>query len=104
MVTTTRKEDYLGRNLANATPGTSNATDSIGRAVVTGDKDYLGRALTSRPHAAATAYGVGDVVYLAGGAELTATVAGTTGAEAPTAPASVGGTVVDGTVTWKRTE
>lgn len=103
MATTTRKEDYLGRDLVNPTPGTSQATDSDGRAVQAGDVDYLGRALTSKPHAISTAYSVGTVVYLAGGAELTATVAGTSGGTAPTAPA-VGGTVVDGTVTWQRTE
>lgn len=104
MTTTTRKEDYLGRNLVNATPGTSNATDWLGRNVTSGDKDYLGRPLTSAPHAVSTAYSVGAVVYLAGGAELVCIVAGTSGATAPTAPGSVGGTVVDGTVTWRRTE
>lgn len=45
MATTTSTKDYLGRALTNATPGTSDATDYLGRAVQTGDKDYLGRAL-----------------------------------------------------------
>lgn len=103
MATTTRKEDFLGRDLVNATPGTSQATDSLGRAVAAGDADFLGRALTSKPHAVTTAYTVGTVVYLVGGAELTCEVAGTSGGTAPTAPA-VGATVVDGTVTWRRTE
>ena len=31
MTTTTRKEDYLGRDLVNETPGTSDATDYAGR-------------------------------------------------------------------------
>lgn len=103
MATTTRKEDYLGRDLVNATPGTSQATDSLGRAVSAGDVDFLGRPLTSKPHAISTVYTVGTVVYLAGGAELTCEVAGTSGGVAPAAPA-LGATVVDGTVTWRRTE
>lgn len=94
----------MGRDLTNATPGTSDATDHLGRAVVTGDKDFLGRSLTSAPHAVSTAYPQGAVVYLAGGEELTAETGGTTAGVAPTAPASVGGTVVDGGVTWRRTE
>ena len=104
MPTTTYKEDYLGRDLVNATPGTSQATDSTGRAVQAGNIDFLGRALTSKPWVIATPYTVGTVVYVAGG-ELTCTVAGTSHAStAPTAPGSVGGTVVDNTVTWTRTE
>jgi hypothetical protein len=103
MVTTTRKEDFLGRNLTNATPGTSNATDHLGRNVIASNKDFLGRNLTSVPHAVTTAYTTGAVVYLAGGQELVAESNGTTGGTAPTAPA-VGATVVDGTVTWRRSE
>jgi hypothetical protein len=45
LVTTTMTHDYLGVPLVNATPGTSNATDRLGRNVVTGNKDYLGRLL-----------------------------------------------------------
>ena len=44
-VTTTRTKDYLGVPLVNPTPGTSQATDRLGRSVVATDKDYLGRAL-----------------------------------------------------------
>jgi hypothetical protein len=47
MPTTTMTKDYLGRPLVNATPGTSQATDSMGRAVVAGNKDYLGRSLVA---------------------------------------------------------
>ena len=49
MVTTTRKEDFLGRNLTNATPGTSQATDFLGRNVVTGNKDFAGQVIDLRP-------------------------------------------------------
>ena len=44
-VTTTSTKDYLGVALVNATPGTSQATDRLGRSVVSGNKDYMGRAL-----------------------------------------------------------
>jgi hypothetical protein len=44
-VTTTRTKDFLGAALVNATPGTSQATDRLGRSVTAGDKDFLGRAL-----------------------------------------------------------
>lgn len=105
MATTTKLADYLGRALVNPTPGTSQATDHLGRAVVTGNKDYAGRALLDEPlyppiaWAATTAYGLGERVSLSGGEILAATVAGTSGADEPAAP-GVGDTVVDGTVTW----
>ena len=44
-VTTTMTKDYLARNLVNPTPGTSNATDFLGRSVLAGNVDFLGRAL-----------------------------------------------------------
>jgi len=44
-VTTTKTKDFLARNLTNPTPGTSQATDFLGRSVVVTDKDFLGRAL-----------------------------------------------------------
>ena len=45
MTTTTKTKDFLARLLTNPTPGTSNATDFLGRAVAAGDKDFLGRGL-----------------------------------------------------------
>lgn len=106
MATTTKLRDFLGRWLTNATPGTSAATDHLGRNVIAGDKDSAGRALTFSNPAAwvqTTAYSLGVYVRLAGGQILQCTTAGTsvTGS-APTAPATVGGTVTDGTVTWQR--
>lgn len=47
MATTTKTKDYLGRPLTNATPGTSDATDYLGRDVKAGDLDYLGRPLVT---------------------------------------------------------
>lgn len=51
---------------------------------------------------ASTDYAVNDEVDLGSGKILQATAAGTSGTSKPTAPSSVGGTVTDGTVTWKR--
>ncbi|OFB37969.1 hypothetical protein BA059_16875 [Mycolicibacterium sp. (ex Dasyatis americana)] len=102
MTTTTKLQDYLGRWLTNATPGTSDATDHLGRDVVSGDADFVGRDLTfDNPSAwvTATAYSEGDYVSLSGGEILQATEGGTSDAAEPTAP-GVGNTVVDGTVTW----
>lgn len=54
MVATPRTKDYLGRSLTNANPGSSNATDFLGRSVVDPDEsptsdgdetDFLGRTL-----------------------------------------------------------
>lgn len=106
MATTTKLQDFLGRWLTNGTPGSTQATDHLGRAVVASNKDFAGRALTfDNPSSwvQTTPYTLGAKVRLAGGELLEVTTAGTsvTGS-APTAPASVGGTVVDGTVTWKR--
>lgn len=46
MVTTNFQRDYLGRELTNDTPGTSDATGYLGRDVQAGDLDWLGRPLT----------------------------------------------------------
>ncbi len=66
MTTTTKLGDYLGRPLTNINPGNSAATDFLGRDVVSGNKDFNGRALTDTPlyppaeWAASTAYTVGQ--------------------------------------------
>jgi hypothetical protein len=57
---------------------------------------------TSTAWTAVTVYAVGDQVKLADLQFVEVTVAGTSGTVAPTAPAVLGGTVTDGTVTWKR--
>jgi len=52
--------------------------------------------------AATTAYLLGATVKHTGGQRLKAVVAGTSAGTIPTAPAGIGQTVVDGTVTWQR--
>lgn len=52
--------------------------------------------------AATTALSLGKRVGLADGTVLQVTTAGTTGESAPAAPGAVGGTVVNGTVTFTR--
>ena len=104
MTTTTKLQDFLGRWLSNSNPGTTNAGDFLGRNVVTGDKDFVGRGLTfSNPAVwvTATAYTIGQYCRGSGGQIMVATVAGTSGAAAPTWPATVGGGVDDGTSTPK---
>lgn len=102
MVTTLNLRDHMGRLLTNATPGTSDATDHLGRDIVTGNLDFVARPLVSTTWAISTAYALGDHVDLSGGEVLVATVAGTSaGVTEPTAPA-YGATVVDNTVTWQR--
>jgi hypothetical protein len=105
--TTTKLQDFLGRWLTNATPGTSQATDHLGRKVVAGDKDFLNRNLAfANPGGWVTAhaYTVGQTIRsTVGGAILQVTVAGTSGATEPTAPASKGGQASDGTtLKWVR--
>lgn len=97
MATTTFREDYLGRDLV--TPA-SNALDSLGRAT-TSTADYTGRALRRVLRANTTAVALNQELQFTGGEKFIVTVAGTTAASAPTAPA-VGATVADGTATLLR--
>ena len=97
MATTTFREDYLGRDLLN--PGTT-ATDFIGR-LTTSSVDYTGRALRRVLRANTTAVTLGQEIQFTGGEKFVVTVAGTTAASPPAAPA-VGATVADGTATLLR--
>lgn len=72
MTTTTKGADSLGRALTNDNPGTSAATDFLGRAVGASNKDFRGVALTDNPvyppvdRANSTAYTAGQRVKVAG--------------------------------------
>lgn len=100
MPTTLDRRDHLWRELDNPTPGTSEATDFLGRDIQTGDIDYVGRELIARDWAVSEAIEVGDFRTLSGGELLKATVAGTTDGTTEPTPPGIGNTVVDGTVTW----
>lgn len=97
MATTTFREDYLGRDLI---APTVNALDSLGR-VTTATVDYMARALRRVVRANTTAVTLGQEIQFTGGEKFVVTVAGTTAAAPPAAPA-VGATVVDGTATLLR--
>lgn len=86
MTTTTKGGDFLGRALVNDNPGTSAATDYLGRGVTASNKDYNGQALIDNPsyppadRANSTAYTAGQRVKVAGINEVeTITVTATTG-------------------------
>lgn len=70
-----------------------------------GEKIYIytqKEGTTAAAWVATTEYAVGEQVLLGSGADLEATVGGTSDATEPEAPVFVGETVTDGTVTWKR--
>jgi hypothetical protein len=101
MATSTRKADYLGRDLTNGTPGTTNPVlDYVGRQTST-TTDYLSRLLTVLTWPGAVAMALGEQYWVVGG-YLVVTTAGTAAAGAPTIPGTIGGTVVSGTVTLTR--
>lgn len=86
MTTTTKLGDSLGRALVNDNPGTSNATDYLGRAVTASNKDFRGVALVDNPlfppadRANNTAYTLGQRVKVKGIDEVeTLTVTATGG-------------------------
>lgn len=84
MTTTTKLSDYLGRALANDNPGTSNATDFLGRNVIASNKDFTGRALPDTPQypppdrANSTAYTAGQRVKVKGTDEVQTITVGAT--------------------------
>lgn len=84
MVNTTKKGDWLGRSLVNPVPGSSDATDYLGRNVTAGDKDYNGQSLATTPNypppdwVASTAYALGVTARLQNTREVqTLTATGT---------------------------
>jgi hypothetical protein len=97
MATTIFREDYVGRDLV---APTSNALDSLGRPT-TATVDFLGRPLRRNVRANTTAVTLGQEIQFTGGEKFVVTVAGTTAAAPPSAPA-VGATVADGTATILR--
>lgn len=98
MATTTKRDDFLGRDLV--TPASA-AADFLGRAT-TSTVDFLGRALTREVRANSTAYAQGDLIEFTGGTEYVVKTAGTTNSSAPSVPA-VGADVTDGTAVLTRT-
>lgn len=76
MPTTTKLGDWLGRRLSNHTPGTSAATDYMGRNIIAGDKDFNGQALATAANyppadwAASTAVALGVIRRLPGTKEV----------------------------------
>jgi hypothetical protein len=97
MATTNFREDYIGRDLV---APTSNSLDALGRAT-TSTVDFLGRPLRRVLRANTTAVTLGQELQFTGGQKFVVTIAGTTAAAPPSAPA-VGATVVDGTATLLR--
>ena len=101
MATSLLAEDYMGRSLANATPGTTNpVTDYTGRST-TSTADFVGRSLTCGAWPGAVPVTLGTRYYITGG-RIYVSTAGTPAAGAPTIPGTIGGTVVSGTATFTR--
>jgi hypothetical protein len=97
MATTTFREDFLGRDLVNPA---SNSLNYLG-IPTTATADGFGRALRRSLRVNSTAVTLGQEIQFTGGEKFVVTVAGTTAASPPAAPA-VGATVADGTATLLR--
>lgn len=104
MATTLRLRDHLGRDLQNATPGTTDpALDSMGRQVLASNLDYMGRTLIATARANSTAYAAGAYVEFAGGNLYLVTGAGTSAASPPSeSGVDYGENLTDGTATLQR--
>jgi hypothetical protein len=101
MATSLLAEDYMGRSLGNATPGTTNPViDYVGRST-TATADYLGRTTICAAWPGAVPVVLNARYYISGG-RIYVSVAGTPAAGAPTIPGTIGGTVVSGTATFTR--
>ena len=97
MATTSFRESYDGHDLI---APTSNALDFLGRAT-TSTTDYMGRALRRGVRVNTTAVALGQELQFTTNEKFVVTIAGTTAASPPAAPA-VGATVADGTATLLR--
>jgi hypothetical protein len=97
MATTSFREDYLGRDLV---APTVNSIDALGRAT-TSTADFMGGPLRRILRANTIAVTLNQEIQFTGGQTFIVTVAGTTAASPPAAPA-VGATVADGTATLLR--
>jgi hypothetical protein len=104
MATTLRLRDHLGRDLQNATPGTTDpALDFVGRAVLASNLDFMGRGLIATVRANTTAYSAGAYVEFAGGNLYKVTGSGTSAGSAPSESGiDYGESLTDGTVTLER--
>ena len=104
MATTLRLRDFLGRDLINATPGTTDpAEDFIGRDVLASNLDYMGRGLIATARANSTAYAAGAYVQFAGGNLYKVTTGGTSAASPPSeSGVDYGEALTDGTAILER--
>ena len=97
MATTNFREDWLGQDLI---APTTNALDYLGRSV-TATTGYVGTSLRRGVRVNSTAATLGQEIQFTGGEKFVVTIAGTTAAGPPAAPA-VGASVADGTATLRR--
>jgi hypothetical protein len=104
MATTLLLRDFLGRDLQNATPGTTDpALDFMGRAVGASDVDYQGVDLISEARANSHAVTLGEFLDFASGNLYKVTGAGTTAASEPSESGiDIGDPLTDGTATLER--